>query len=165
MEFELILAQTGNRIKLIPAQTGKGTMKMYKNWFYNFQLIADLRRGRTCKSFSSTATQYALLCVFCVCVCSLFLIWNISIFEYLEYSRKFKDREISYQKQRTDKQQTNTQMYILHLRRSVINWQRWEEVRTHVDNSISCCAYLSHFIIRKKRLLDYSLNEILINRI
>ena len=31
--------------------------------------------------------------------------------------------------------------YILHLRRSVINWQRWAEVRTHVDNSISCLGW------------------------
>ena len=38
MEFELILAQTGNRIKLIPAQTGKGTMKMYKNCKINLSV-------------------------------------------------------------------------------------------------------------------------------
>ena len=34
----------------------------------------------------------------------------MSLFEYLEYSRKFKERVISYQKLTTDRQQTKTQM-------------------------------------------------------
>ena len=55
---------------------------------------------------------YFCVCVCCMLyvVCSQFLIWNVSLFEYLKYSRIFKEREISYQKLRTDKKQTNTQM-------------------------------------------------------
>ena len=52
---------------------------------------------------------YFCVCV-CLFVCSRFFIWNVSLFEYLEYSRIFKEREISYQKLRIDSQQTNTQM-------------------------------------------------------
>ena len=52
--------------------------------------------------FSCGATQYTLLCV---CLFSVFDMRYLSFFEYQEYSRIFKEREISYQKQITDIQQ------------------------------------------------------------
>ena len=44
-------------------------------------------------------------------MCPQFLILNVSLFEYLEYSRIFKEREreISYQKLRTHNRHTNKQ--------------------------------------------------------
>ena len=53
---------------------------------------------------------------FCVSVClfiylsSVFDMRYLSFFEYQEYSRINEEREISYQKQRTDRQQTSPQM-------------------------------------------------------
>ena len=60
--------------------------------------------------FHCAATQYELLCICLSVCCSQFLIGNISLFEYLDYSRKLKERGISHQKVRTDTQQTNLQM-------------------------------------------------------
>ena len=65
------------------------------------------------KIFSCGATLYALLCVclfIYLFICPPFLIWDISLFEYLEYSRIFKERERNIKKLRTDKQITNTQV-------------------------------------------------------
>ena len=79
--------------------------------FCLFSLATNMPEGQYI--FSCAATQYILLCVcLCVClsVCPQFLILNVSLFEYLEYSRIFKERDISYQKLSIDRQQTNTQM-------------------------------------------------------
>ena len=61
--------------------------------------------------FSCAATQY-VLCVSVVCVsivCPRFLIWNDSLFEYLEYSRILKKRERFHIKswKHTDNKQTH----------------------------------------------------------
>ena len=48
-------------------------------------------------------------CVF-ICLFSVFDMRYLSFFEYQEYSRINEEREISYQKQRTDRQQTSPQM-------------------------------------------------------
>ena len=50
------------------------------------------------------------VCLF-VCLSSVFDMKYLSLFEYQEYSRIFKERESSYEKQKTDRQQTNTQMW------------------------------------------------------
>ena len=60
--------------------------------------------------FSCAATQYVLLCVCLWVVCPRFLIWNGSVFEYLEYSRIFKDKQrfhIKSWEHTTDNKQTH----------------------------------------------------------
>ena len=71
------------------------------------QLITDLRRCRMYVSF------LALVCLFVVCLFSAFDMKSLSLFEYSRMFRIFKERDISYQKPRTDNRQTHTQKYIL----------------------------------------------------
>ena len=54
---------------------------------------------------------YFCVCVLCLlCVCPRFLIWNISLFEYLEWSRIFRERERFHIKnwEQTDNKLTQT---------------------------------------------------------
>ena len=78
--------------------------------FCLFSLATNMPEGQYI--FSCAATQYILLCVcLCVClsVCPQFLILNVSLFEYLEYSRIFKERERDFISKSENTQQTYKQ--------------------------------------------------------
>ena len=77
--------------------------------FCLFSLATNMPEGQYI--FSCAATQYILLCVcLCVClsVCPQFLILNVSLFEYLEYSRIFKERERDFISKTENTHTTNT---------------------------------------------------------
>ena len=88
---------------------------------------------------------YTWPCLFvCLCVCSPFLICNISLPLNIKNILESSKRERFYIKNRqTTNKHTDVrnESYVLHLRRSVINWQRWLEVGTLVDNSITCLGW------------------------
>ena len=105
-----------------------------------------------CPRFLVAEQLYTHFCVFVylfiyLFVCSPFLIWDIFLFEYLEYSRIFKERENNIISKTENRQKTNkhtdvrNQRYVLNLQRSAINWQRWQEDWTHVNISISCLGW------------------------
>ena len=81
-------------LKLIPAQTGNGTMKMYTNCGISLSVdsLPSERKDTQLLIFSCAATQYVLLCV-CLYACVSVLGFWYETFLYLEYSRIFRERE------------------------------------------------------------------------
>ena len=79
------------------------------------------------------------VCMF-VCLFSVFDMKYLSLFEHQEYSKRERDFISKTENTQTTNKHTDVrnESYVLHLRRSVINWQRWLEVGTLVDNSITC---------------------------
>ena len=109
--------------------------------------------------FSWEATLYVTLSV-CLFVCSPFLIWNISLSSNIKNILEYSKRERFHIKNRqTTNEHTDVrnESEVLHLRRSVINWQRWLEVRTLVDNSITCLGW-NYNHIQLKQDMELNLN-------
>ena len=90
---------------------------------------------------------YTWPCLF-VCLSSVFYMKYLSLFKYQEYSRIFKTSK------HTD---VRNESKVLHLRRSVINWHRWLEFRTLVDNSITCLGW-NYNHIQLKQDMELNLN-------
>ena len=109
----------------------------------NCRILNRIQRSDIQKSY---LVAQQLNTYFCVCVsvsvCTRFLIWNIFLPLNIKYI--LGNREIFHIKSwvQTDNKQTHKRkkLNVLHPQRSVIHWQRWQEVRTHIrthaENSI-----------------------------